>query len=72
MGEEKIKGDASCRGCRFAIRMESTIVGMWLAECRKNPPQIIITNVGAAIAFPQVNETMWCLSREPIKPLVIT
>jgi hypothetical protein len=67
MGDALIKRDFSCRGCMFALPLESNIVGLWIAECRKNPPQMIFTSQGMMVIFPRVNETLFCFSREPIK-----
>jgi hypothetical protein len=66
MGDAKIKRDSGCRGCRFAVPLELNVVGLWIAECRKNPPQIILTSQGPAVGFPRVSEELFCFSREPI------
>lgn len=54
----------NCRSCRFAVPVDSAFIGLWSGECRKNPPQLILTERGPALVFPTVPERLYCFSWE--------
>jgi hypothetical protein len=57
---EKINGDKTegevqlvCKDCYFAIRSPSNIVGRFIAECRRFPPQVVL--IEASQRYPVVS-----------------
>ena len=58
----------NCQVCRFAVKIDTGIVGEFEGECRRSPPSagVIATSKGAApyCIFPRVNNKMYCFSFE--------
>lgn len=66
--ETKKENERNCKSCRFCIKVQTSTIGEWTGQCRKNPPSpVVIPQRGDIIvtaAFPMVQEKDYCFSFE--------
>jgi hypothetical protein len=60
--DERAAKDLNCKNCMFAITKKGTIIGQFLAECRRFPPQVLSIHDTPVILWPIVSDNpgMYC------------
>jgi hypothetical protein len=60
--DEKAEKDLNCKNCMFAIPKNGTMIGQFLAECRRFPPQVLSIHDTPVILWPIVSDNpgMYC------------
>lgn len=60
--DERAAKDLNCKNCMFAIPKKGTIIGKFLAECRRFPPQVLSIHDTPVILWPIVSDNpgMYC------------
>lgn len=58
----KAKEILNCKNCAFALPKKGTMIGQFIAECRRFPPQILLIQNAPVISWPIVsdNPSMFC------------